>query len=61
MERLLRPWYEQVLVQTVLPELDGLIESLNDGSRVADVGCGSGVAVVTMASAFPKSEFMDGR
>ncbi|MAF45676.1 MAG: hypothetical protein CL407_07135 [Acidimicrobiaceae bacterium] len=57
MERLLRPWYEQVLVQTVLPELDGLIESLNAGSRVADVGCGSGVAVVTMASAFPKSEF----
>ena len=31
MERLLRPWYEQVLVQTVLPELDGLIESLNAG------------------------------
>ena len=57
MERLLRPWYEQVLVQTVLPELDGLIDSLNAGSRVADVGCGSGVAVVTMAAAFPESEF----
>ena len=57
MERLLRPWYEQVLVQSVLPELDGLIDDLNDGARVADVGCGSGVAVVTMAEAFPQSDF----
>ena len=57
MERLLRPWYEQVLVQEVLPELDGLIDELNSGVSVADVGCGSGVAVVTMAGAFPTSEF----
>ncbi len=53
MERLLRPWYEQVLVQEVLPELDGLIDELNSGVSVADVGWGSGVAVVTMAGAFP--------
>ena len=40
MERLLRPWYEQVLVQSVLPELDGLLDDLRDGARAADVGCG---------------------
>ena len=57
MERLLRPWYEQVLVQSVLPELEGLVDELRDGVRVADVGCGSGVAVVTMAEAFPQSDF----
>ena len=57
MERLLRPWYEQVLVQSVLPELDGLLDDLRGGARVADVGCGSGVAIVTMAEAFPQSEF----
>jgi ubiquinone/menaquinone biosynthesis C-methylase UbiE len=57
MERLLRPWYEQVLVQSVLPELDGLLDDLRDGARAADVGCGSGVAIVTMAEAFPQSDF----
>ena len=57
MERQLRPWYEQILVQEVLPELAGLIDELNSGVSVADVGCGSGVAVVTMAEAFPTSDF----
>jgi len=57
MERLLRPWYEQVLVQRLLPELDGLVAELEAGCRTGDIGCGSGVAVVTMAAAFPESEF----
>jgi SAM-dependent methyltransferase len=57
MERFLRPWYQQVLVPQVLPKLDGVVTKLDTGAKVADIGCGSGVALVTMATAFPKSTF----
>lgn len=57
MERFLRPWYEHVLIPTLLPELDGVTDKLARGAKVADVGCGSGVALVTMAKAFPASSF----
>ena len=57
MERFLRPWYEQVLIPGVLPKLEGVVEKLERGAMVADVGCGSGVALVTMAKAFPQSTF----
>jgi 2-polyprenyl-3-methyl-5-hydroxy-6-metoxy-1,4-benzoquinol methylase len=57
MERFLRPWYEHVLIPEVLPKLEGVLEKLEQGARVADVGCGSGVALVTMAKAFPQSNF----
>jgi SAM-dependent methyltransferase len=57
MERFLRPWYEQVLVPDVLPKLDGVLDRLEAGAKVADVGCGSGVALVAMANVFPKSTF----
>jgi 2-polyprenyl-3-methyl-5-hydroxy-6-metoxy-1,4-benzoquinol methylase len=58
MERFLRPWYEQVLVPHVLPHLDGVTARLEAGGKVADVGCGSGVALVSMAKAFPTSTFV---
>jgi 2-polyprenyl-3-methyl-5-hydroxy-6-metoxy-1,4-benzoquinol methylase len=35
------------------PALDGVIDRLCAGALVADVGCGSGVAVDTLAAAFP--------
>lgn len=38
-----------------LPAVPGLIERLNDGIRVADIGCGSGTAAILMAEAFPES------
>ena len=40
MERFLRPWYEQVLIPGVLPNLKGIVEKLERGAKVADVGCG---------------------
>ena len=46
-----------LLVPKILPLLDGVVDQLNQGIRVADVGCGSGVALLVMAEAFPNSTF----
>jgi len=56
-ERMLSPWYRVSLVQEALPKLEGLVEKLASGAKCVDVGCGASVAMVTMAKAFPKSEF----
>jgi 2-polyprenyl-3-methyl-5-hydroxy-6-metoxy-1,4-benzoquinol methylase len=56
-ESLLEPWTRLALVPLILPALDGLIGRLDAGALVADVGCGSGVAVCTLAAAFPASRF----
>ena len=37
--------------------MDGVVERLESGAKCVDVGCGAAVATVTMAKAFPKSEF----
>jgi SAM-dependent methyltransferase len=50
-------WHRQVLVQAALPDLDGVVERLTAGGLGADVGCGSGIAVLEMAQAFPLSVF----
>jgi len=57
MESGFRTWYEQVLVQRALPTVDGLVAQLEAGIRVADLGCGAGIAIAQMARAFPRSEF----
>jgi len=57
MERMTGPWTRLALVPLILPALDGVVDRLTTGARVADVGCGSGVAVCTMAAAFPGSQF----
>src|SRR5215469_8676790 len=56
-ERLLAPWYRTQLVPVALPKLDGVVAKLNAGARVADVGCGGGIAAIEMAKAFPQSAF----
>jgi SAM-dependent methyltransferase len=53
-----RPGYQNHIVQEWLPALDGVIEKLERGARVADVGCGHGVSTAIMAQAFPNSEFV---
>jgi 2-polyprenyl-3-methyl-5-hydroxy-6-metoxy-1,4-benzoquinol methylase len=45
------------LLQIALPLVPGLIERLQAGIDVADIGCGSGHALNTMAQAFPRSRF----
>ncbi len=52
------PIYEANLVDVWLPELDGVVEKLAAGGRVADVGCGNGNSVVTMARAFPDADIL---
>ena len=56
--RLFRPGYVNALVQEWLPALDGVVEKLAAGARVADVGCGHGLSTVLMAQAFPASDFV---
>jgi ubiquinone/menaquinone biosynthesis C-methylase UbiE len=56
-ERLLAPWFRTQLVPTALPKLDGVVGKLQSGAKVADVGCGAGVALIEMAKAYPRSDF----
>jgi len=57
-ERMTRYFNEHTLVPEVLPLLDGTLAKLERGARVADVGCGGGVATLTMAASYPNSEFV---
>ena len=56
-ERFFRPGYRGNLVAEWLPALDGVVEKLERGARVADIGCGHGASTILMAEAFPNSEF----
>jgi 2-polyprenyl-3-methyl-5-hydroxy-6-metoxy-1,4-benzoquinol methylase len=56
-ERMLGPWARLSLVPTVVPALDGVPDRLAAGTLVADVGCGAGVALTTLAQAYPRSTF----
>jgi SAM-dependent methyltransferase len=55
--RFFRTGYMHNLVQAWLPALDGVVEKLKRGAKVADVGCGHGVSTRLMAEAFPNSRF----
>lgn len=52
-----RNGYVQNLVANWLPALDGVVDKLQNGATVADIGCGYGHSTVEMAKAFPKSTF----
>src|SRR5436190_4493702 len=54
--RFFRPGYDNHLVQSWLPALNGVVEKLEQGGEVADVGCGHGISTMIMAKAFPKSK-----
>lgn len=57
-ERAFRPGYRANLVSSWLPALDGVVEKLERGARVADIGCGHGSSTVLMAQAFPRATFV---
>ncbi|MGH2930006.1 MAG: class I SAM-dependent methyltransferase, partial [Solirubrobacteraceae bacterium] len=57
-ERFFRPSYNAHLVADWLPALDGVIEKLQRGCLVADVGCGHGASTILMAQAFPRARFI---
>jgi SAM-dependent methyltransferase len=53
-----RPGYVNNITQNWLPSLDGVVEKLKSGAKVADVGCGVGFSTLLMAEAFPNSQFV---
>ncbi len=56
-EKFFRPGYAANLVSSWIPALHDVKEKLEDGARVADVGCGKGASTILMAKAFPNSHF----
>jgi 2-polyprenyl-3-methyl-5-hydroxy-6-metoxy-1,4-benzoquinol methylase len=56
-ERFFRPNYENNLMSSWIPALEGIAGKLAAGAAVADVGCGHGASTMLMARAFPKSRF----
>jgi 2-polyprenyl-3-methyl-5-hydroxy-6-metoxy-1,4-benzoquinol methylase len=57
-ERFFRASYNMNLLGSWLPALDGVVDKLKSGARVADVGCGHGASTILMARKFPASTFI---
>ena len=57
-ERFFRPGYNAHLVSEWLPALGNVVERLERGASVADVGCGHGASTILMAQSFPASRFV---
>jgi 2-polyprenyl-3-methyl-5-hydroxy-6-metoxy-1,4-benzoquinol methylase len=55
LEQMNRPVYENRLVKSWLPAVPGVVERLNAGGRAIDIGCGTGVVPITLATAFPQA------
>ncbi|MFC0542754.1 class I SAM-dependent methyltransferase [Kutzneria chonburiensis] len=51
-------WHRNLLVQDWLPRVPETAAKLRAGGHVADVGCGAGLAVTTLAEAFPSATFV---
>jgi len=56
-EKFFSPSYEGNLINNWLPALDGVVEKLQKGAKVADIGCGHAASTIIMAKAFPNSMF----
>jgi SAM-dependent methyltransferase len=57
-ERFTAPMFKNFLTQVWLPDLlPDVHAKLTEGAEVADVGCGSGRALLRLAQAYPKSDF----
>jgi len=56
-ERGFAPWFRTMLLPLALPRIEGIVDALKAGIEVADIGCGTGVALLEMAGAFPNSRF----
>jgi SAM-dependent methyltransferase len=54
-ERYFRTAYVNQLAQTWFPAVPGLVEKLEAGARVADVGCGRGFADLLIGRTWPRS------
>ena len=52
-----RSWYQNELATRAVPLLDGVAGKLTAGARVADLGCGTGIALIELAKVFPASQY----
>src|SRR5947209_2549468 len=57
-ERFTRAQFLNHLVQDWIVGIEGLDAMLQEGSRVADIGCGNGQACLILAQAYPRSQFI---
>jgi SAM-dependent methyltransferase len=58
MDGLGRGGFDEALVSSWIDLAPGVRERLANGARVADIGCGTGHAMVLLAGAFPASTFV---
>ena len=58
MERFTNGWFENLLLQVWIPSMPDVERKLRAGCDYADVGCGSGRALVKLAQGFPRSRFV---
>jgi hypothetical protein len=58
MERFTATWFMNLLVQQWIPAVPDIQAKLERGARVADIGCGRGRALITLAQAFPNSHYV---
>jgi 2-polyprenyl-3-methyl-5-hydroxy-6-metoxy-1,4-benzoquinol methylase len=55
MERFTAGWFENLLLTEWLPAVPQVRAKLEQGAKLADVGCGAGRAVIKLAGAFPNA------
>lgn len=55
-ERGSAPWYRHKLTQKWIPTMPDVKAKLEAGGSALDVGCGSGLAAIAIAKAFPKAK-----
>lgn len=48
---------KQQVLPNMIPALAGVQSKLQDGCAVADVGCGDGAVILSLAEAYPRSQF----
>ena len=58
LERFTSGWFENFLTKVWIPAMPDVQDKLERGSRMADVGCGRGRALIKLAETFPKSRFV---
>lgn len=54
-ERSFEPWNQSFTVPVVIPQVDGLLQRLEQGITVADIGCGAGGLSLLLGRTFPNS------